>query len=82
MPDTYDRAIFYRDHGIWLLGLVMVWVVAVSYLSSPLSKWDFEERNLSISGLVLTILYAVAGTWIAFGGATPPPHSTLITPLP
>jgi len=81
MPASFYRAMFYRDYGFALLGLVLLWVTLVSYLSSPLSKWDFRERNLSVSGLVLAILFAVAGTWIAFGGATPPPHSTFFTPL-
>jgi len=78
MPDAYFRAIFYRDYGVYLLGLVIIWAVVVSYLSSPFSKWDFEEHNLSISGLVLAILFAIMGSCLAVGGATPPPHSTFI----
>ena len=74
MPDTFYRAIFYRDYGIYCLGFVVIWVVLVSYLSSPLSKWDFQESNLSVTGLVLTLIFAIVGTSIAISGATPPPH--------
>lgn len=74
MPDAYYRAIFYRDYGVCLLGVVILWVVVISYLSSPLSKWDLDESSLSISGLVLTIIFAILGTCLAFGGATPPSH--------
>jgi len=81
MPDTYYRAIFYRDYGMYLLFLIILWTAAIAYLSSSLSKYNIEERYLPISGLVLAIFFAIAGTVIAFGGATAPVHSTFLTPL-
>jgi len=74
MPDAYYRAAFYRDYGISLLVFAILWTAIISYLSSPLSKWNLDERYLSVSGLALAIFFAIAGSVIAFTGAEPPPH--------
>jgi len=72
MSDGYYRALFYREHGIDLFVLVMIWTVLVSYLSSPLSKWDFKNAGLATSGKALAIFLALLGTVIALGGIIQP----------
>ena len=68
MPDGYHYAILFRDYGFCFLGVVIIWTVVVSYLSSPFSKWDFNESNLSLSGIALAIFLAIMGTFFAIGG--------------
>ena len=77
MSDAYRWAAFFREYGIWLLVAVMFWAVAVSYLGSPLSKWDFQDEHLSYSGLALTIIYAILGSYLAIGAFTSPGPSLL-----
>jgi hypothetical protein len=81
MPDSYYRAIFYRDYGFYFLFVVMAWTAGVTYLSSQFSTKNFDERTLVHSGMALTLLLAVAVTIFAAGGAAEPHHSTLILPL-
>jgi hypothetical protein len=74
MPTSYYLAVFYRDHGFFLLFLVVAWAVVVSYLSSVPSRWSIDESTINITGIGLTIAFAILGTCLAFGGAEPPPH--------
>ena len=60
---------------------VTVAVYGVSYLLSPASSRNFEESVLVHSGMALPLLFAIVGSVIAFGGATPPSHPTFIAPL-
>lgn len=81
MPDTFYRAMFYRDYGYYLLLVVLAWTVGASYFSSPWSRHNFDENTLIHSGMALTLLFAIVGSVIAFSGAIPPPHLTFGTPL-
>jgi hypothetical protein len=74
MPNSYYFAVFYRDHGFLLLFLVLVWAVAVGYLSVVPSRWSIEENAITVTGIGLTLLFAILGTILAFAGATPPVH--------
>ena len=80
MPDAYYRAVFFRDYGAWLLIIVILWTMAVAYLSSPLSRLQIDEAMLTVSSLGVAILFGIAGTIIAFGGMMPP--LVHMTPLP
>jgi H+/Cl- antiporter ClcA len=81
MPDTFYRAMFYRDHGYYLLVVVLAWTIGAAYFSSPQSRHNFDESTVIHSGMALTLILAIVGSVIAFGGATPPPHLTFGTPL-
>jgi intracellular septation protein A len=74
MPDGYYRAIFYRDHGYFLLLLVVAWAIATAWYSSQWAEWKIGERTISLSGVALAILFAVIGTYFAINGAQEPPH--------
>jgi hypothetical protein len=82
MPDSYYRAMGFRDHGYFLLVLVLAWTAVMSYFSSRAGQWKVNETAITASGIGLTIFFALLGTAYAVAGATEPPHSTLITPLP
>jgi hypothetical protein len=81
MPSAYYWAVFYRDYGYHLLFLVVIWALAMSYFSSHWGNRRFEEREISISGIALTVTLALLGTTFAIWGAQEPPHSTFITQL-
>ncbi|MCE0496974.1 MAG: hypothetical protein LV481_03395 [Methylacidiphilales bacterium] len=81
MPAAYYRAIFFRDYGFCFLIVVLIWTVAVSYLSSPSAKHDVGEGTLTWSGMILALLLFIAGTTLAIGGAMAPVHPTFIQPL-
>jgi hypothetical protein len=72
MPTSYYLARFYRDHGCTLLLLVVAWAVTVGYLSAVPGKWTIEERTITLTGIGLTVAFAVLGTILAFAGAIPP----------
>ena len=69
-------AVLYRDYGLWLLGLVLLWSAAAGYLISPLSRWDLDAEEVVSSGFGLAIGYALVGTFIAFSAviANSPVH--------
>jgi hypothetical protein len=69
MSNGYYRAMFYRDYGSYLLLLVLAWGVTISWLSFVPSRWAIEERTINVTGIGLTIAFAVLGTVLAFGGA-------------
>ena len=74
MPPAYYRAIFFRDYGFWFLIIVLIWTIAVSYLSSPYANYEVSEGTLTWSGMILALLIFIVVTTIALGGAAPPPH--------
>jgi hypothetical protein len=78
MPDSYYVAAFFRDYGFCFFGIIVIWTVSVSYLSSPFSKWEMEEETLAYSGMILAIILALTGTFVAFGGAI---HPVLDSPV-
>jgi len=80
MPAAYYHAIIFRDYGIYLFAVIIVWTAVTAYLSSPFSSRQPSEVTLTISGIVLAIILAIAGTMMAFGGMFPP-HPHLLAPL-
>ena len=69
---AFCRALFIRDYGILFLVAILAWAIAISYLSSPLSKWDVDEDDLCYSGLALAVVFAIVGTYIAIAAAVLP----------
>ena len=67
MSNLYYAAHFFRDYGFLFLGVVVLWVAAASYFSSPFAPRQFDEDHLAYSGLILVILIAVAASILAFG---------------
>jgi len=74
--DRFLAAGFFRDYGVWFLGLVPLWSAAAAYLISPLSRWDFDADEILTSGFILAIAYAILGTIIAFSDIVA--HSPLV----
>ena len=72
-PPSFNLGMFYRDHGYYLLILVVAWAVATSYMSSDWSQNRIDEGAITKSGLGLTIFYAILGTFLAFMAAMPQP---------
>jgi hypothetical protein len=66
-----NGGVIYRDYGFYLLLLVLAWAVISAYRSSEWAKNRIDEDDITGSGLGLTILYAILGTFFAFSGAFP-----------
>ena len=69
-PD-FNPGMFYRDHGLFLLVLVIAWAAGSAYLSSERSRYQVNEEEIAKSGMGLTIAYALLGTLCAFLAAMP-----------
>jgi len=67
MPPIYWSALFYRDHGILLLAVIIVWTIAAAYYSSPFPSRNIDERWLIGSGMLFFITLFLAGSILAFG---------------
>jgi hypothetical protein len=72
MPIGYHLAVFYRDYGFFLLLFVVGWAVAAGCLAVVPSKWVVDEKTITITGIGLTVFFAILGTVLAFAGAAPP----------
>lgn len=72
-PPPFNPGMFYRDHGDFLLALVIVWAVCAAYCSSDGSRDRIDEAEITKSGLGLTIVYAILGTLCAFMAGMPQP---------
>ena|ERR1700761_1254425 len=66
-----NGGVIYRDYGFYLLLLVLAWAIISAYQSSDWAKKRIDEDDITSSGLGLTILYAIFGTFFAFSGAFP-----------
>jgi hypothetical protein len=66
-----NGGVVYRDYGFYLLLLVVAWAIFSAYQSSDWAKNRIDESNITSTGLGLTILYAILGTFLAFSGAFP-----------
>lgn len=70
-PPSFNLGMFYRDHGYFLLVLVVVWAIYASYMSSDWSQKQIDEEEIIKSGLGLTIFYTILSTILAFSAIFP-----------
>jgi hypothetical protein len=68
---SFNMGALYRDYGFYLLLLVVAWAAISAYRSSDWAENRIDEDDITKSGLGLTILYAILGTFFAFLGIFP-----------
>src|SRR5580658_2086827 len=67
MPPIYQLAVFISDYGFLFLGIGIIWIIIVFYLSSPFARLEVSAGALTWSGIIVALSVAIAGTIIAFG---------------
>lgn len=70
-PIGYLRACAFRDHGVWIMVLILGWALTASVLSFRDDLPWFAERIMLGAGGTLLAILAIAGFWFPIMATTP-----------
>ena len=70
-PRGYVLACAFRDHGFWIMLIILGWAVAAAILSSRDDTVWFTDQVTLVSGGALFAILVFAGFWFSIMATTP-----------
>ena len=68
VPLSFQAVGVYHDYGVFLSLIIIAWAVFCAYHSSLFSKRNFDESKIVASGLILSGIFFVLGTFMLLWG--------------
>jgi hypothetical protein len=68
LPPVFRVLSFYRDYGLLLSVLIVGWASFCAFHSTTFSKRNFGEDKIAASGLIVTGIFFVLGTFMLIAG--------------